>query len=61
MNSRVKKIVLTPIREPSGRLSRATEQEIDAVAPAIVRRLRDAAARGERTEAADAYLGKGGE
>lgn len=46
MSNRAKKLVLTPIREPSGRLSRATSDDIEAVAPAIARRLRDAAARG---------------
>lgn len=37
---------LTVIREPSGRLSRSTEDAIDAVAPAVAKRLRDASARG---------------
>ena len=34
---------LHPRREPSGRLSRSTEDAIDAISPAAVRRLRDAA------------------
>lgn len=40
-----RKTKIIPIREPSGRLSRSTEQAIDAVSPAAIKRLRDAAVR----------------
>lgn len=43
-HNRKGKIVL--VREPNGRLSRSTSDTIEAVAPAVVKRLRDAAARG---------------
>jgi hypothetical protein len=43
-----KKGLLVPVREPNGRLSRATSHEIDAKSPAEIRRLRDAAVAGMR-------------
>lgn len=38
--------IMPHVREPSGRLSRSTSDAIEAVAPAAMKRLRDAAARG---------------
>jgi hypothetical protein len=43
-----KKGLIVPVREPNGRLSRATSHEIDAKSPAEIRRLRDAALAGMR-------------
>jgi hypothetical protein len=40
--------LLVPVREPNGRLSRATCRELDARSPAEIRRLRDAAIAGMR-------------
>jgi len=46
------------VREPNGRLSRSTEHAIDAVAPAVVKRLRDAAARGMADQEWGTQLGR---
>lgn len=46
------------VREPSGRLSRSTEHAIDAVAPAVAKRLRDAAARGVADQEWGTELGR---
>lgn len=40
-----RKTKIVPVREPSGRLARSTEEEINALPPATARRMRDAAAR----------------
>lgn len=44
---------IVPVREPNGRLSRASQEDVAAVSPGVVKRLRDAALRG----AADAEWG----
>lgn len=59
--SKSKKHKLVPVREPNGRLSRASEDAVGAISPVAVKRLRDAALRGMAdaewgTEAGRLYL-----
>jgi hypothetical protein len=44
--SKSRKNKIVPVREPNGRLSRASEDAVKAVSPVAIRRLRDAAIRG---------------
>lgn len=58
MSKRNRKAKIMPIREPNGRLSRSTSDAIEAVAPAVVKRLREAAARGVADAEWGTHLGR---
>jgi hypothetical protein len=53
-----KKSVLVPVREPNGRLRRPTAQAINAVSPAVLKRMRDAALIGLRDQEWGTELGR---
>jgi hypothetical protein len=58
LSKRDKKSMLVPVREPNGRLQRPTADAIEAVSPAVVKRLRDAAVLGMRDAEWGTELGR---